>query len=305
LQEVHRQHPAAVIWDDHDFADNAYRSGANNHQPSVEGSWDARKQAAMRAYYEWMPLRAVDPGDLTRIYRSFAFGDLVDLLLLDTRIIGRDRQIDDACDPAQINDPEHSLLGSTQESWLTGELAASKRRGTRWRLLGQQVAFAQFLADPPMVGCIGSRDKWSAHAATRTRVLDAIESGGIDNVVILSGDSHSSWGLDVARDPFDPAVYDPETGRGSLAVELIGPGVTSPAIADPEEAAASELRYKATHPHLRFAEHHHQGYFLVDITPERARAEWYFVSPVREPGATERLGGAVVTLSGQNHLVPA
>lgn len=305
LQEVHRQHPAVVIWDDHEFTDNAHRSGAGNHQASAEGTWEARRDAAIRAYYEWMPLRAVDPADPTRIYRSFAFGDLVDLLLLDTRIVGRDRQISDECDPAQRDDPARTLLGSAQENWLTGELAASKQRGTRWRLVAQQVAFAEFVGDPPIPGCVGSDDKWSAYASTRTRVLDALEGGAIDNVVILTGDSHSSWGLDVPRAPFDPSAYDPVSGRGSLAVELITPGVTSPAIPDAAQAAASERRYKATHPHVRFAEHHSQGYILLDVTPESARAEWFFVSPVREPGASERPGGAVATASGQNHLVPA
>lgn len=305
LQAVHGWHAAVVVWDDHEFADNAHRAGAFNHQAGAEGSWEERKRAALRAYYEWMPLRPVDPAEPARIYRSFALGDLVDLLLLDTRLIGRDRQLDDPCDASAIDDPARQLLGAAQERWLLGELEASKRRGTRWRLVGQQVAFGQLLGDPAVLGCLGSIDKWSAYAATRARVLDALESRGIDNVVILTGDAHSSWGLDLARDPFDPTAYDPQTGRGSLAVELIGPGVTSPANPDPEGAAASEQRYRASHPHVRFTEHHSQGYVLVDVTHERTRAEWHFVSPVREPGASERLGGAVETRSGQNHLVPA
>ncbi len=305
LQEVHRQHPAVAVWDDHEVADNAYRDGARNHQVGSEGDWAARKQAAMRAFHEWLPIRAPLPGELSRIYRSFPFGDLLDLIMLDTRLVGRDPLIADPCDESQVDDPARSLLGAEQEAWLASQLSASQQRGARWRLVGQQVAFAHFLGDPAVAGCIGSVDKWSSYGASRSRVLDAIERGGIDNVVILTGDSHSSWGLDVARDPFDPNVYDPATGRGSLAVELIGPGVSSPAIPDAAQAKASELRYKATHPHIRFAEQHSQGYFIVDVTHERLRAEWYFVSPVRELAALERLGGAVVTLAGLSHLTPA
>jgi alkaline phosphatase D len=302
LQEVHRRHPAVAVWDDHEIADNAWRDGAKNHREGAEGDYGERKRAAIRAFHEWLPIRAVEPQHPERIYRRFSFGDLVDLIMLDTRLIGRDRDIDDRCDAEQANDPGRSLLGAEQEGWLFAELGASTRRGARWRFLGQQVTFAQFLGDPPVRGCLRSVDKWSAYGASRTRLLDAIEIGAIDNVVILTGDAHSSWAVDVARDPFDAGAYDPVNGRGSLAIELIAPGVTSPAIADPLEALASGQRYKSTHPHIKFSQQHDQGYVVVDVTRERLRAEWYFVSSVREPAASERLGGAVVALAGRNHL---
>jgi alkaline phosphatase D len=301
LQELHRQHPTVAVWDDHEFADNAYQDGADNHTPGREGDWAARRHAAMLAFHEWMPIRSA-PGDLARIYRSFSFGDLIDLIMLDTRIIGRDRSPSDVCDASELNDPSRQLLGAEQESWFFAELERSSARATRWRVIGQQVVFGQLLGDPPTLGCIGSRDKWGAFGAARTRVLDAIEAGGIDNVVILTGDAHASWGLDVARDPFDRTAYDAATGRGSLAVECICPGVSSPGITDPNAAASSALRYSATHPHLAYVNRHEQGYILVDVTHERTRAEWYHVSSVREPAALEHLGGAVVTLAEQNHL---
>jgi alkaline phosphatase D len=59
-QAMHRQHPLVAIWDDHETANNSYKTGAENHQPATEGSWDARVAAAMQAYYEWMPVRPVD-----------------------------------------------------------------------------------------------------------------------------------------------------------------------------------------------------------------------------------------------------
>jgi alkaline phosphatase D len=302
LQEVHRRHPAVAVWDDHEVADNAWRDGAKNHQAGQEGDYGERKRVAIQAFHEWLPIRAVEAARPERIYRRFSFGDLLDLVMLDTRLIGRDRDIDDRCDAEQANDPARSLLGAEQEAWLFSELRASAQRGARWRFLGQQVAFAQFLADPPVEGCLRSVDKWSAYGASRTRLLDVLETGAIDNVVILTGDAHSSWGIDIARDPFDPRAYDPVTGRGSLAIELIAPGVTSPAIADPIEALASQQRYEATHPHIKFCQQHDRGYFVVDVTHERLRAQWYFVSSVREPLPSERPGGAVSALAGRNHL---
>jgi len=301
LQAVHGAHPALVVWDDHDITDNAYRDGAENHQ-SGEGDWEARKQAAVTAFYEWIPIRAADPSDPLRIYRSFAYGDLVDLTLLDTRIVGRDALTADYCDP-RLQDPARQLLGPEQEAWFFEQLAQSKSRATRWRLVGQQVAFGQFVGNPPVAaGCVASRDKWSAYPAARARVLDAIARGGIDNVVFLTGDAHFSCGLDIARDPFDPAVYDPASGNGSLAVELIVPGVTSAGAASTDDALAGSRALSENHPHLAFLDLFYQGYLLLDVTHERLHAEWYFVSSVREPAASERLGGTVVVAAGQNHL---
>ena len=90
LQEAHRQHPFICIWDDHEFTNNAWKDGAENHNPDLgEGDYALRKQAAIRAYFEWMPIREVAWRPEQRIYRQFRFGDLADLLMLDTRVHGR------------------------------------------------------------------------------------------------------------------------------------------------------------------------------------------------------------------------
>lgn len=303
LQAVHGQHPCVAVWDDHESADNAYRDGAANHQAAREGEWQARKHNAMTAFFEWMPIRPAAPGDVERIYRTFSWGDLVDLIMLDTRLVGRDRQVDDACDRAQLEDPARSLLGAEQESWLISELQGSRDRSTRWRVIGQQVRFGE-LRDLAAPECVGGADGWSGYGASRSRLLSALASG-IGDVIILTGDSHSSWGFDLPSDPFDPRLYDPDTGRGSLAVEIIVPGVTSPNIQDREEATRSEERYRELYPHLIFTEQHSQGYVILDVTEERARAEWHFVSSVRRPEALARLGGAVEVGAGENHLTLA
>ncbi len=93
LQELHRQHPMVAIWDDHEFADNAYADGALNHTAATEGAWPARVAAALQAYYEWMPIRVVDPANLRKNNRSFALGNLADLLLLEERLNARSGQL--------------------------------------------------------------------------------------------------------------------------------------------------------------------------------------------------------------------
>ena len=93
LMAVHARHPFIVVWDDHEFANNTWVKGAENHD-SNEGDWNAQRAAATQAYFEWMPIRKSVSDRQQRIYRSFQFGDLFDLIMLDTRSVGRDQQLD-------------------------------------------------------------------------------------------------------------------------------------------------------------------------------------------------------------------
>lgn len=104
LQEMTARHPMIAVWDDHETANNSYKQGAQNHDES-EGDWSERKAAAIRAYHEWLPIRAPDPKQLERTYRSFQYGDLATLIMLDTRLIGRDKQIDYRTDLPELSLP--------------------------------------------------------------------------------------------------------------------------------------------------------------------------------------------------------
>ena len=251
----------------------------------------------MRAYFEWMPIRPSAPGDVQHIYRRFTYGGLFDLLLLDTRYVGRDPRISTSCDRVGIEDIARSLLGADQEAWLFDALTTSKARGASWRLVAQQVMMGQ-LSDVSK-GCVTHPDQWDGYAPSRARFLGLLRDEAIDNVVVLTGDAHSSWAFDLADDPFDAAGYDAASGQGSLAVEFVAPSVSSPAsfVADGESPA--------THPHLKYIDLVRHGYVLVDVTRERVQAEWYYVSSVLQPGADEALGASFRVLAGQNCLVPA
>ncbi len=94
LRAAHQQHPFITVWDDHEFANNAYKDGAENHQAN-EGDWNRRKNNAFQSYFEWMPVRQNnDPDHPYRIYRTIRYGNLLDLIMLDTRIEARDKQDD-------------------------------------------------------------------------------------------------------------------------------------------------------------------------------------------------------------------
>ncbi len=125
LQAAHQQHPFIAVWDDHEVANNAWREGAENHQLE-DGDFRTRRDAAYRAYLEWLPVRDTGSARQPLIYRSFAIGDLADLIMLDTRVIGRDQQVGRQ-DVGGLEDPRRTILGPAQEHWLEGELHESVR----------------------------------------------------------------------------------------------------------------------------------------------------------------------------------
>ena len=141
--------PLIAVWDDHEVANDTHKDGAENHTATTEGSFAARRAAAIQAWHEWMPVRAPDASNLMKIYRSFDFGGLAVLHMLDTRVIGRDKQVEfaellnpatAATAQATLASTSRTIMGSTQLQWLQGQLAASK---ATWQVLGQQVLMAR------------------------------------------------------------------------------------------------------------------------------------------------------------------
>jgi alkaline phosphatase D len=158
LQAAHAAHPFFIVWDDHELANNTWREGANNHNPDTEGSFEARKLASLRAWHEWQPVRPPATMD-DIIYRRFQYGDLLDLLMLDTRRIGRDEQytysefvngglIDVPAARAAFGDSDRTMLGSDQLAWLREQLTQSN---AQWQVLGQQVLMARYHLPAPIL----------------------------------------------------------------------------------------------------------------------------------------------------------
>ncbi len=143
LKQFHASKPMIAVWDDHEIANDTYKDGAENHTAATEGSFAARKAAAIQAYHEWMPIRT--GSDKNKIYRSFNFGSLMSLHMLDTRLIGRDQQVEfadlltpskQAAAMATLTSTSRQLLGAEQLQWLTSQMATST---STWQFLGQQV----------------------------------------------------------------------------------------------------------------------------------------------------------------------
>jgi alkaline phosphatase D len=299
-QEVHRQHPFVVVWDDHEFANNTWSGGAQNHNPEkAEGDWYARRNAAAQAFFEWMPIREDAQALSPRIYRTLRFANLADLILLDTRLVGRDEQV--ARDNiAAVESPTRSLLGRAQEEWLFGELRESRRAGTRWQLLGQQVMFAP-QTDPGQPA--SNPDSWDGYRMSRDRVFDMVEQLKIDSFAVLTGDVHSSWVYDLPR---RLANYDRGSGKGSLGVEIAGTSVTSRSnlgVGPDREKQLANVR--ATRPHLHYADGAYRGYYLLDITPERLQADFFAVKTIESRTRDERFEKGFVTPAGHMYFTEA
>jgi alkaline phosphatase D len=159
LQALHAKMPWITVWDDHEFANNAYTTGAQNHDPATQGDWTTRKNIAAKVYHEWMPIRTPDPTNLLKIYRRFDFCNLLSLHMLDTRIEGRDLQYANYGDPLStpgyqfadyvagltpVNgvppDVARHMISTTQQTWLTNGIAASN---ATWQFLGNQDIMAR------------------------------------------------------------------------------------------------------------------------------------------------------------------
>jgi alkaline phosphatase D len=211
-------------------------------------------------------------------------------------------------------DPTRTLLGAEQEAWLANRLRTST---ARWKLIGQGVMFAQLKAvgAPNAVqfgGVFLNPDQWDGYQPARDRIYDILKGDGVNippicNCVFLTGDIHSSWAADLSQDPNNPVVqaggYDPATGAGSRAVEFVTTSVSSPGLSDPTGQVTQQLL--AANPHFKFIDLNQRGYMVVDVTPERAVCEWWFVDTVDKPSHVETFGKAFQVAYNSDRLAPA
>lgn len=278
---LHAKHPMICVWDDHEFTDNAWKGGARNHNPEKgEGDWGDRSRAAIQSYYEWMPIREPENSahrtSRDQLYRTFRFGNLIEMIMLDTRYVGRDEQV--KLDGTE-RDENRSLLGFEQEQWLESSLVKAQQDGITWKMLGQQVQMMQLRA----FGQYVNSDSWDGYQAARNRLLDFVEQKEIDNLVILTGDIHSSWAAEICKNPYDPKQYNFITGEGAKAVEFVTPSVTSPSIPVPglqQVVGDAGKLLRLENQHIRYIDFKSRGFVLLRANKEKVVAEWLHVPVV-------------------------
>ncbi|MFW6772657.1 alkaline phosphatase D family protein [Nocardioides sp. CPCC 205120] len=316
LQWLHSKYPFIVTWDDHESTNDAWRDGAENHQPG-EGDWATRRSRAHRAYDEWMPVRlgsTAPLGDGTRLFRSLRFGTLAELSMLDLRTY-RDQQVAyPVVDPA-VSSPARTITGREQLDWLKRAVASS---AVQWKLVGNPVmiapvTFAQLptgLIDPvndvtgllPRDGAPYNVDQWDGYTDDRRELFTHIRDQGIRDTVFVTGDIHSGWAADL---PYDVATYP--LGR-SAGVEFVASSVTSNNLKDilgapPRTASlAVETVIKLANRHVRYLDFDSHGYSVLDVTPARAQMDWYVTGPRDQRNAGSTWAASFQTLAGTNKL---
>ncbi|MDX2247139.1 MAG: alkaline phosphatase D family protein [Bacteroidia bacterium] len=330
LQEAHRVHPFIAVWDDHESSNNSHQTGASGHNPAREGDWSTRLENARQAYFEWMPIRDY-PGQ--KIYRKISYGSLADLIMIDTRIEGRDSQIYDI-NRKELSAENRSILGQEQLTWLLENLGASQ---ARWKILGNQVIFSPLYAahvSPKVENLM--LDIWDGYPAERLKITQFLRDNPIENLVIVTGDFHVSMAYDVPVDDWNYPLtetgpeYDPQTGKGAVAVEFATPSISSgnfdefakavkiarytglatPGVRWLEGKLGKDYRRnrefpekkQPVNPHLKFINLRDHGYFVLTLTEAEARADYYFLDNVRKKDSEETFHAGFFTRSGENHL---
>jgi len=293
LLKMSQQHPLIAIWDDHEVANDSYTQGAQNHQPQ-EGDYEKRKAAAKQAYYEWIPIR-----EGSKHYRSFSFGNLADLIMLDERLEGRTKPVDSITDPG-YQDEKRSMLGKEQLTWFEAKLKDSK---ATWKVIGNQVMFADRLYNTTNAKSSRSVDSWDGFPAEKKRVSQFIQDNQIKDLIFLTGDTHASWAIEVAIDV--DKTYNQQTSEGAFAVEF---GTTSVSSNNSDErypveqVKAMEMELLKINPHIKYVNQRDHGYLLVTFLPDHVISEWYYVETVRQHQTNEYRGKKIEVSRGTVQL---
>lgn len=296
LRAAHQQHPFICIWDDHEIANNTWEHGAANHDSTTEGDFETRKQSAIRAYLQWMPIRHEPYVNNAKIYRRFIYGSLADLEMLDTRVEDRDKQAPSAGSPL-LQDSTRRILGDVQRNWLMNNLEHST---STWKILGNQITFSQ---DGPAP----ATDAWTGYPAERAMVIQGLQNLPTKNNIILTGDTHRSWAYDLTEHPFDTSYYQPLTGMGTFGVELCTPSVASPNRDESSPGTSQTGLVQAEYlvnPHLRFVDLDNHGYFILDITQVKAQADYFYVD-TKFRSSRDSFGTGVFTYVNDGYLQTA
>lgn len=316
LQALHAAAPMIAVWDDHEFTNDAWRDGAENHQPATEGPWATRRATASQVWHEWMPVRS--GADLLQIDRSFDFGNLLSLHMLDTRVAGRDQQLDYAAFfgssgfnaagfTAAVANPSRQLLGAGQTQRLQQRLTAST---ATWQVLGQQVLMGRMNIPAPILFEAlnpGTGVSVAAYSAIATKAatnpasltagerailaqpaipynLDAWDGYAAARETVLGTARSLNKNLVVlAGDTHNAWASDLLDAAGNrVGVEFATSSVTSPGFESifPDNPATLAASLTQLIGPLEYCDTARRGYLLITADASQCRADWVYVNTV-------------------------
>lgn len=288
LQAAHAAFPWIVTWDDHEVENN-YASFIPEENQSSE-AFMTRRANAYKAYYEHMPLRlsSLPQGPYLQLYRRFAFGDIAEFNVLDTRQYRSDQPCDDGLKPRcpEALDPNATMTGTEQEQWLFQGLSDSQ---ARWNVIAQQVMMGQYDFNALPDQEVFNMDQWDGYVAARDRLLGFLQQRQPNNPVVITGDIHSSWVHDLKTDFNNP-------NSPTVATEFVGTSISSdfPEVFIPPTVAAL-----SNNPHTKFFDGKNRGYVRCHLTHETWQSDYRVVSTIREQSATISTLASFVTQNGR------
>ena len=324
LQAATAAMPLIALWDDHETANDSWKGGAENHEPD-EGAWAARVEAALRAYWEWMPVREPGIGRAREQYwREYRFGDLLSLVAVETRLTARAEPLvveefvdeivadPDAFKTGLLGNPDRKMFGDAQRDFIVDRLARSKADGVAWRMLANQVIMGRVIT-PDFTPYVTQEaveaieqdwegihdflelskyalpmypDSWDGYPVAREEFFDALDAAGVNDVLVVTGDAHEFWANALTR----------ADGR-RMGAEFVTSSVSSKTLTAYLGDATAEHNLLLTRENedVRYYNAQNNGYTEVEIRPRRAEVTMWAVDTVsaRDYGAFRAAGFTV------------
>lgn len=293
LQAAHASATWFTSWDDHETDNNWVADIDQDGTPAA--IFNLRRQAAVQAYYENMPLRArsFPVGTTLQLYRRAAFGNLLEMNILDTRQYRSDQACGDrwniVCDALRRREAE--VLGKAQESWLLDGLSESN---ARWKALAQQIMVMDLDRNPGPERTV-NLDSWAGYEVPRQRLLRHVRDRKVDNLVVLTGDEHQHFAGELHLDGRNPE------GR-PIATEFVATSISSGG--DGMDQRPDMVAIQAANPQLKF-NNFQRGYIVCDVTAERWQTEFRVLDRVTDRRATLGTRARLVVQSGDPRIVAA
>ncbi|MGL1335053.1 twin-arginine translocation signal domain-containing protein [Vibrio parahaemolyticus] len=318
LQALHAKLPMIAVWDDHELANDTWKNGAENHQDD-EGRFIDRRAAAAAAWTEWLPVRENTFSNML-IYRQFSFGNLVNLMMLDTRLVGRDKPLDyfSLSAPtmeaigglvAQSRSADRELLGTEQLAWLMNEF---NTHDAKWNVLGQQVLMSRMELPSSVMTAMfqlftsTEEKKTEALLAVNTAItgyladpsadpislpynLDAWDGYYVEREKVYQLAKASSGNfVCLAGDTHNAWASElKDVSNNPIGVEFATSSVSSPGLEEYlalDPVAIAQMEYTLPHlvSELKWADIKQRGFMRVTFTADAAQSTWYLVSTIKD-----------------------
>ncbi|EHR0224741.1 alkaline phosphatase D family protein [Vibrio parahaemolyticus] len=318
LQALHAKLPMIAVWDDHELANDTWKNGAENHQDD-EGSFIDRRAAAAAAWTEWLPVRENTFSNML-IYRQFSFGNLVNLMMLDTRLVGRDKPLAyfslnaptmEAIGGlvAQSRSADRELLGTEQLAWLMNEF---NTHDAKWNVLGQQVLMSRMELPSSVMTAMfqlftsTEEKKTEALLAVNTAItgyladpsadpislpynLDAWDGYYVEREKVYQLAKASSGNfVCLAGDTHNAWASElKDVSNNPIGVEFATSSVSSPGLEEYlalDPVAIAQMEYTLPHlvSELQWADIKQRGFMRVTFTADAAQSTWYLVSTIKD-----------------------